>query len=802
METEPHTAFRDLLRHARRDAELTQEELAERAGVSARTISDLERGVIRAPRRDTLAMLASALDLSSADRIEWERARHRLATRPASSDARTAPATRQSALHLPVPLTNFIGREREIIGVAELLRRPEVRLVTLTGVGGVGKTRLALAAAREMSSSYPDGIWFVNLAPLKRPELVLPTIATTLGLTVSSQQTPLQMVVSALRNMVSLLILDNVEQVAASASDIKDVVDACSNVTILATSRMPLHIQCEREYPLEPFDLPDLARETEVDDIRQLPAVVLFAARAQAVKPEFQLTPDNTWAVAEICQRVDGLPLAIELAAARVRLLPPPAMLQHLEQRLPFLVGGTRDGPARHHALYAAIQWSYDLVSPEQQRLFRAFSAYVGGWTLDSAAVVAASDNTVVLLRGLESLIEQNFVRAREQPDGSARYAMLETIREFGLEQLASSGEGDSVRWLHANYFLSLADQAAPWVEDGDQRWLDRLDPERENLRAALAWLTGRGEVQLCLRLVGDLRGFWFHRGSLSDGWAQLEAVLALPGAAVASSARAYALAAAGVVAIWRGDAAASIPRNTEALAICQALGERAAQPWLVVAQGIAAARLGDESRAIEYWEQSLVLARDVGDRKNAARSLANISALTVDPQDADRRQAMLEEALALARAAGHPATIHLCLSGLVRCVFDRGNYRQAAVRLQETLAISASSGWQWQLAEQLVAVARLAQATGQHASAACVIGAHDALRARAGMLLSPPLRAQHDQFVLEVRAAMAVDTYTAARTAGEAIPLEEAIAVATNVLAIIAEPDSQTITQPESAQP
>ncbi|MBA2451979.1 MAG: hypothetical protein H0V47_02320, partial [Chloroflexia bacterium] len=347
-----------------------------------------------------------------------------------------------------------------------------------------------------------------------------------------------------------------------------------------------------------------------------------------------------------------------------------------------------------------------------------------------------------------------------------------------------------------------LAEQAAPRVEDGDQQWLDRLDPERENLRAALAWLTERGDAERCLRLVGDLRGLWFHRGSLSDGWTQLETVLALPGAALPTSARAYALAAAGVLAIWRGDAAASIPLNSEALAICQALGERAAEPWLMVLHGIAASRLGDDDRAIEYWEQSLVLARDVGDRKNAARSLANISSLTVDPQDADRRQAMLEEALALARAAGHPATIHLCLSGLVRCVFDRGNYRQAAVGLQETLAISATSGWQWQLAEQLVAVARLAQATGQHASAACLIGAHDALRERAGMLLSPPLRAQHDQFVLEVRTAMAVDTYTAARTAGEAMPLEEAIAVATNVLTIIVAPDSQSFAPTEAAQP
>ena len=799
METQPRTAFRDLLRHARRDAGLTQEELAERAGVSARTISDLERGVARAPRQDTCAMLISALDLSSADRMEWERVRRRLATRRLSNSARAASQTLQTSPHLPSPLTRFIGREREITDVAGLLRHPDVRLVTLTGVGGVGKTRLARAVAGELTRSYSDGVWFVNLAPLNSPDLVLATIATTLGLRMSGQQTPLRLVTSALQNKTSLLILDNVEQVAASAPDIKQVLVACPEVAILATSRIPLRLHGEHEYPLEPFDLPDLAREWEVDGIRHFPAVVLFAERAQAVRPEFQLTADNIRAVAEVCQRVDGLPLAIELAAARVRLMSPAAMLQRLEQRLPFLVGGTRDGPARHHSLYATIQWSYDLASPKEQRLFRALSVYVGGWTLDSAEAVVSED-TVDLLSALELLIEQSFIRVRELSDGSVRYAMLETIREFGLEQLESTGEGDAVRWLHATHFLALAEQAASFVEDGDREWLDRLDHERENLRAALNWLIERGETEQCLRLVASLRGLWFHRGTLSDGWAQLQAVLEMPGAALPTSARAAALATAAVLAIWRGDAAASIPLNSEALEICQALDLRTEQPWLLVSQGIAAARLGDDDRAAALWEQSLQLAREVGDHVNAARSLANISAHNmVDPRDADRRQAMLEEALALARSAGHPATIHLCLTGLVTSALDRGSYLEAAVGLQETLEISAASGWQWQLAEQVLAVARLAQATGQGASAAALISAHDALRERTGMALTPPMRARLDQFVREARLAMAADTYDAAQTAGRAMALEEAIALATNVLAIIVAPVCRPTTPPQT---
>jgi DNA-binding CsgD family transcriptional regulator len=378
---------------------------------------------------------------------------------------------------------------------------------------------------------------------------------------------------------------------------------------------------------------------------------------------------------------------------------------------------------------------------------------------------------------------------------------MLETIREYGLEQLCASGEEAAVRQRHAEVFLALAAQAAPHVEDGDQLWLDRLEPEREDLRAALAWLSERGAIQQCLQLVGDLRGLWFHRGSWSDAWAQLEAVLTLPGAHLPTAARAYALATAGVVAIWRGDAAGSISLNSEALAICQALGERAQQPWLFVSQGIAAANLGDSERAVQYWEQSLTLAREVGDDVNAARSLANISARTFGPQNLDRRQAMNEEALALARAAGHPATIHLCLTGLVTIAFDRGAYRQAALGLQETLAISASSGWQWQLAVQLAAIARLAWVTGQAECALHLLGAHDALRERTGMPAPSDEGAQHDEVLTALRAVMDGDTYAAARTAGQSMALDEAIAMAAGVLAAIVAADSLLIAPPAAAQ-
>jgi DNA-binding CsgD family transcriptional regulator len=309
-----------------------------------------------------------------------------------------------------------------------------------------------------------------------------------------------------------------------------------------------------------------------------------------------------------------------------------------------------------------------------------------------------------------------------------------------------------------------------------------------------LAWLRDRGAIQQCLRLVGDLRGLWFHRGSWSEGWAQLEEALTLPGADLPTAARAHALATAAVVAIWRGDAAGAIPLNAEALAIVEALGERDQQPWLLVSQGIAVARLGDSDDAIQYWERGYALAREVGDGVNAARSLANISGVSAGRLDLDHRQALSEKALALARAAGHPATIHLCLTGLCNIALDRGAYHQAATAFQETLAICASSNWQWQVAEQLFGIAKLAHATGLYSGATQLLAATDAHRERTGMPLAQAYLALHDQLLADLRATMAGDSYAAAWTAGHGMPLAEAVAVAMNVLAVIDAADSLPI--------
>ncbi len=549
--------------------------------------------------------------------------------------------------NLPQPRTRFIGRQGEIELAHTLLVHN--RLVTLTGAGGTGKTRLAIAVAESVTDAYADGTWFTSCASINDPALVLSTVIQSLGLQDAGSEPPLALLVSHLAKRHSLLVLDNLEHVIDVAPEVALLLDGCPRLTILATSRVPLRLNGEQLLPVPPLDLIDGTAHS-LDQIEHVGAVALFVQRAQMVTPDFCLTSDTAQTVLEICRRLDGLPLAIELAAARVRHMSPIALLERLEQRLPLLTGGSRDLPARQQTVRDTIAWSYNLLNDDEQHLYRSLAVFAGGWTLEEAE---ACNPDLDMLDGLVTLVDHSLVRQSAQPDGTVRFSMLETIREYGLEQLHASGEDATVQQRHAEVYLALAAQAAPRVEDGDQRWLDRLDPERDNLRAALAWLRDRGAVQKCLRLAGDLRGLWFHRGSWSEGWAQLEEVLMLPGADLPTAARAHALATAAVVAIWRGDAAGAIPLNTEALAICEALGERDQQPWLLVSQGIAVGNLGDTDGAIRYWERSYALAREVGDDVNAARSLANISGVSAGRLDVDRRQALSEEGTGIGASGG-----------------------------------------------------------------------------------------------------------------------------------------------------
>ncbi|HEV2459684.1 MAG TPA: helix-turn-helix domain-containing protein, partial [Ktedonobacterales bacterium] len=540
--------FGMLLRRFRLAAGRTQAGLAEQSGLSERAVNDLERDPRRVPRLESVRLLADALGLSPQDRAALlAAARPQAAGAPSHSATFSHRGTLHPARHnLPVQLTPLLGREDEMVAVTALLRQDAVRLVTLTGPGGVGKTRLGLQVAAELVDEYADGVWFVRLSRLVDPALVLPTIAHILGLQEAGRQ-PVEAVLREwLRTRAVLLLLDNFEQVVAAAPEVAELLAASPGLKVLVTSRMGLHLRGEQEVPVPPLGLPSAAgspRLPAVERLNQYPAVALFLARAREARPEFQVTSATAPAVLGICARLDGLPLAIELAAARLKVLPPPALLRRLEQALPLLEGGARDLEARQQTMRATLAWSEDLLEPAEQRLFGRLAVFVGGFTLEAAEAVCAAPAGaeplgVDVLAGLGALVEQSLVQPQtgdegegeEEEGGEARFRLLYVVREYALERLEASGEADALRQAHALYFLMVAEQAEPQLHGPEQRtWLARLERELDNERAALGWLGERAEVERGLRLAAALTWYWGERSHFLEGLGWLKGLLAQP---------------------------------------------------------------------------------------------------------------------------------------------------------------------------------------------------------------------------------------------------------------------------------
>lgn len=704
--------------------------------------------------------------------------------------------------NLPVQLTPLIGREREVAQIVALLGRDEVRLVTITGPGGVGKTRLSVQVAAELLDAFPDGVWNVRLSRLSDPALVTPTIATTLGLKETGALPLADVLRNYLRDRRLLLVLDNFEHVAAAAVSVAELLEQGSGVKALVTSRAPLRLQGEHEYSLHPLALPDSAHLPLPDHLSRYAALALFVERAQAAEADFAVTYANAPAVAAICERLDGLPLAIELAAARVKVLPPPALLKRLERSLPVLTGGARDVDERQQTMRNTLAWSYNLLQPEEQRLFRRLSVFVGGCTLDAAEVACVAPEGaeplgLSLLDGLQALLEQNLIQQREE-GGEPRFGMLHVIREFALEHLEASGEAETLRRAHADYFVALAERVEPeWRRRDQLLWLVRIERELDNTRAVLEWASHVHRLQFGFRLAGALGRFWFLSGRIREGRDWLERLLAAddsmpeptpswtdacsatPVEQVSRAVGAKALWAAGELAVLQCDFARAQVMLDQSLLATRAEGDAALAAIVLNRVAFVAFYQGEWESAVERFEESLALARELGDPILIGPPLCNLGWVAVHQGNPELAVARIEEALTYDREMGDLYGLTMSLAGLAAAARLAGNFTRALSLMQEVLQLVRQSGDPRQIAEKLEYTANVYGAAGQGSKAARLLGAAAATRETDGTPQPPIEGTATNRAVATSRTALGEDAWAAAYAAGQALSLEEAIAEA-----------------------
>jgi predicted ATPase/class 3 adenylate cyclase len=606
--------------------------------------------------------------------------------------------------NLPVQPTSFIGREQEVSVVCKLLRRKDVRLLTLTGTAGVGKTRLSLQAATNMAAFFPDGVYFVALASVSNAVQVVPAIAQALDVSDIGDQLLLERLKASLQEKQVLLMLDNFEQVMDAALSVADLLAVCPKLKVLVTSRAVLHVRAEHEFSVTPLASPDPRRLPDLVGLSRYAAVALFIQRAQAAKPDFRVTNENAAAVVGICARLDGLPLAIELAAARSKYFSPQALLARLDQGLAILASGARDLPARQRTLRGAISWSYDLLEVEEQKLFRRIAVFVDGCTLEACEQVcaAASELKGDVLDLLQALVDKSLLRQEEQGEqgeGRTRYGMLQTLREYGLECLEDAGETAATRDAYAACYLALAEETAPNLIGAEAaRWLDRLEQEHENLRAALWWMLERAEMstelaEQALRLCAALMNFWEIRGYFREGQSFLERALAASKKVVAAV-RVEAIFGAGFLALVQGDDARAEALLEESLALFRNIGDKAGMAKSLRILGSLAGERNGYTLARALLEESLTLYRELEDQNGMAYTREDLGQLLTSQGDYARARSLLEENLLLYSALGKPYRTAYPLYHLARVFFlSRNDPAKTCAMAEESLALFQEVG-------------------------------------------------------------------------------------------------------------
>jgi non-specific serine/threonine protein kinase len=729
--------------------------------------------------------------------------------------------------NLPTPLSLFIGREREIAEVKQ--RLSSHRLVTLTGPGGCGKTRLALRVAGEVLSEFEDGVWLTEFAPLANVTLVPQTVASQVGVREQSGRALLDTLAEHLRPRLSLLVLDNCEHLVAACAQLAEaLLRQCPGLRILATSREPLGVSGEAVWIVPPLSLPDpqpwhdpVSGQVALLVYEGSEAVQLFVARASAVSPDFSLSAANGAWVAEICRRLDGMPLAIELAAARVRALSVQQIAERLDDRFHLLIAGGRTAPPRHQTLEATLDWSYTLLSETERKVLQRLSVFAGGWTLEAAEAVCASGEVEAseVLEALSHLVDKSLVVV-DKPEGEARYRLLETIRQYIRQKIVDAGDGDAARDRHLNYFVHWTEKAPPHLTGAEElTWLNRFEVEHDNLRAALEWsLAAADRAEAGLRLAGACGRFWRLHGYFSEGRARLSAALSHGKADLPTAARVHALYRAGVLAYLQSDYPASRSLHEESLALSRKLGEAGATGVaealemlgevateegdypiaikrfeealtifnelkdlrgvsdVLMQLGWAAMRTGDYAQAAARLEEFLAHAREVGDPTMRAYALSGLGELAVRQRQYERATQLLNESLALNREIGSKWDIGTVLGSLGWVALRQRDFKQMRALLKESLAVRMEIGDRGGIAWCLEKLAEAANLQGQLQQAVRVFGMAAALRAPVKSVIDPADQPEYERNLATLRAALGEEAFGAAWIEGSAMRLEEAV--------------------------
>jgi predicted ATPase/class 3 adenylate cyclase len=680
--------------------------------------------------------------------------------------------------NLPTQPTSFLGRERDLLETRRLLEGS--RLLTLTGPGGTGKTRLALQTASEELTSFADGVFYTPLAAITDPTLVPSTIAESLRLREESDRLIAETLKQYLSDKELLLVLDNFEQVLDAGPFVSELLAASPRLKVLVTSRTVLDLSGEQEMPVPPLDLPDPDHLPDVETLSQYEAVALFIERAVATRPDFSVTNENAPAVAEICVRLDGLPLAIELAAARVKILSPEAILQRLDQRLELLTRGARDVPARQRSLRGAIEWSYDLLDEKERRMFERVSVFVGGCRLDAFEVVCAPGHLGIDgIEALTSLVDKSLLRRNEIEQDEPRFVMLGTIREYGLERLNASAESDEIRDRHASYFLDLAQRAEPELTGADQgRWLDLVSADHDNFRAALTWATERGNVEPALLAAGALWRFWQQRGHLAEGRTRTEELLRHPSAASRTAGRFKALSGAGSLAYWQNDYEAARAHYREALDIARERNDRSAIALGASNMGYAKLLEDDRTGAEELFRESATVYEEVGDLLGQAQTDTLIGWMLSLKGDLETGLERYEQGIALLRQVGDRFGLADSLGAIAQLYIQAGRLQEARSVSLEALELFHEADNQSGISYVLEALGELESRLGRFERALRLAGAADAIREVIGGGAPPELMQVEDPRK-RAKERMSEGEIERAWAEGRAMSLDDALAYA-----------------------